>query len=366
MTIRPGQPGRRGGFTLIELLVVIAIIGVLIALLLPAVQSAREAARRAQCTNNLKQIGLALHNFENSNRHYPPAFAIPTNGLSPAQKAAIHPAILAQLPDQFGANWMAMATLQNPILHSWHVFVLPYMEQQQVFNSYNLMFNAVGLPGQTTNHANHTAITTVVTSFLCPSNSTGEPFDNNGSSSIPLGALTGQNITVRDFRAAISDYAVNDGIEPRVWQAGFADPPSSRSMPEPDKIKGLLFGNTLRRIAEVRDGMSNTFMISECAGRPALWTRSVTGQGYVSGGGWADWESDYSTHGYVDPNPALSRPNCHSNCTNDNEDFSFHPGGANKLYGDGSVRFVKDTMSMRVFARLMSFSGNETVSADEF
>ncbi len=355
----------RRAFTLIELLVVIAIIGVLVSLLLPAVQSAREAARRAQCTNNLKQIGIAMHNFENANGYFPPAFAIPTSGLPAALKSIVHPNLLYALPDTFGANWMSKATLTNPILHSWAVFALPYMEQQQVYNSYNLEWNAVGLPGQGINHANHTAISTVVNSFICPSSGT-EPVDRNGSSSIPLSALTGSNLNATGFHAAISDYAVNDGIEPRVWQAGFADPPSSSSLPDSGKIKGLLYGNKLRKISEVRDGLSNTFLIAEDCGRPELNVLGNTVGGYVAGGGWADWESDYSTHGYVASDPAQSRPNCHTNCTNDNEDYSFHPGGANKLFGDGSVRFIKQSMSMRVFARALSFQGGEVISADEY
>src|SRR5262249_48077107 len=141
----------------------------------------------------------------------------------------------------------------------------------------------------------------------------------------------------------------------------FADPSVDQDPPSVGAIKGIMFGNKLRRIAEVTDGLSNTFLISEDAGRPTRYIRGVqTGSGRVSGAGWADFESEYFSHG------VSGARNCHTNCDNDNEDYSFHPGGANKLYADGSVRFMKTSVNMRIFARLMSYHGAEVISADSY
>jgi len=349
------------GFTLIELLVVIAIIAVLIALLLPAVQSAREAARRAQCTNNLKQIGLALHNFESANGYFPPAAAFPTHNLPTILQTTIHPNILAQLPRQFSGTWGDASTLANPLVHSWVTFCLPYMEQQAVFNSYNLFQQFCGPPrpaSQGTIHANHTAISSVINTLLCPSSPQGQKIETNAIASVGLPPLV---LQIEGFHQAVSDYAVNDGISLNLIPA-FADPPLNGVTPPPDPaIKGIMQFNVPRRIAAITDGTSNTFLISEDAGRPGNYTRRGFRPGRISGAGWADYESEYITHGAG----ANGGPNCHTNCINDNEDFSFHPGGANKLYADGTVRFVKETMAMRVFARLMSFDGGDIVSADQ-
>ena len=344
------------GFTLIELLVVISVIAILIALLIPAIQAAREAARRAQCTNNLKQIGLALANFELTNGYFPPGTAISTANLPASLKATLIPSALNELPAWFGSDWQQFNSSVNLIQHTWTVFTLPHLEQQALYNSYNLQVPYCGsAPGAGSQHPNHTAISTVINTLLCPSVGSGVRLDMAGSSKF---YFTGT--VIEGWVAAVSDYGVNEGVDGAVIPA-FADP-GDQSFPYPGTIKGIMLANKPRRMAEVTDGLSNTFLISEDAGRPVRYIggRERSDLGRVEGGGWADFESDWSTEGVP------GGRNCHTNCDNGNEDYSFHPGGANKLYGDGSVRFMKASTSMRIFARLLSYNSGEVVSADSF
>ena len=261
-----------------------------------------------------------------------------------------------ELPLTFGANWQQNNSLTNIIAHNWVAFTLPYMEQQAVANAYNFQITFCGFtPGAGIKHANHTAISTVVNSLICPSSPVGDKVLKAGRASNPA---TGAQIN--DWYGAISDYAINDavyvGLTPEL-----ADPSNDRSPPWAGSIKGIMFGNKLRRIAEVTDGLSNTFLVSEDAGRPVRYEFGMTvAGGTSSGAAWADYLSEYFTHG------AWRQRDCHTNCTNDNEDYSFHPGGANKLYADGSVRFMKASTSMRLFGRLMSFNGGEVISADSY
>jgi prepilin-type N-terminal cleavage/methylation domain-containing protein/prepilin-type processing-associated H-X9-DG protein len=342
---------KRKAFTLIELLVVISIISVLIALLLPAVQSARESARRASCINNLKQIGLGLHNFENTNHFFPPAFAFPTANLPAPVQARYHnppPSGLGypRLPADFGSNWASKSTMSNMIVHGWKAFTLPYLEYSNIANAYNFEIPFCGKPrsaGDEDRHPNATSIMSVVNTFICPSNASGITTTKGNT----VNRITGE--AVSGWTGGVSDYAVNQSIQGAAL----------KYLPPDIMYNGIMLINAPRRISEVIDGTSNTFLISEDAGRPIRFVKGKPVGNNVKGAAWADFESDYTTEGWN------GQP-CHSNCDNDGEDYSFHPGGTNKLFADGSVRFIKESMDFKVYTKLLTFKGGEIISADEY
>lgn len=351
----------RAGFTLIELLVVIAIIGVLIALLLPAVQAAREAARRSQCTNNLKQMGLALHNYESSNGCFPPSGESTNFGVTP-------PA--TQFVDGVG------------------VFprVLQYLEGGTIFNTINFSFEYNGKSG-----VNFTAYSTVVNVFLCPS-SVRQP--NGGRDSIdpldPLSSATGIGYGQQDYGPTCYT-----DIDP-LGQTGGAG--STIIVPYRNKLSranGLL-KQSMSRISECTDGLSNTIAIAEDAGRDARFaspyteayfdsvnTRPVMDPNGVPAGQrrywrWGEADGSFGVSGQInnkfrpmnDPSPYYSQGSASitagNNAGANDEIFSYHPGGANVLFGDGSVKFLKESTAVITLRQLVTMAGGEVVSADSY
>jgi prepilin-type N-terminal cleavage/methylation domain-containing protein/prepilin-type processing-associated H-X9-DG protein len=305
----------RSAFTLVELLVVIAIIAILIGLLLPAVQKVREAAARMKCANNLKQIGLAVHNFENVYGKFPPGSVI-----GPFLEAGV----------------------TTPAKHGVFPFLLPYLEQQQLYDQYrwDVSYNAP---------ANQPTVATHLRILQCPS---AEPDRLVTEAEFP-GTWSGGR------KGACSDY---NGI--REMDEVLARPPYGL-IDQVGNYEGALTQNRMVRVTDITDGTSNTLLMAEAAGRPKLWRAGRLVPGVYSDG--AAWAAPGLLHGLGStPDGAVQPGPCAINCTNEREVYSFHPGGANVLMADGSVRFLKASIDIQVFARLVTRAGGEAVSAGDY
>jgi prepilin-type N-terminal cleavage/methylation domain-containing protein/prepilin-type processing-associated H-X9-DG protein len=307
---------RREGFTLIELLVVIAIIAVLIALLLPAVQAAREAARRAQCTNNLKQLALAASNYHDVNGTFP------GGSYSPLVKpAAWH----------FAQNFSSF------------VRMLPYTEQASVYNAVNF----------DTNYGSFTNVTIAgvrLSVLTCPSDTSNNPTPLRSASS-PSGTVPGWNFGVNNppdqppdgvFPQAYSSYAGSMGTFPVTYQNSFNNPA------ELGQTNGVIFNESAVAIASVTDGTSNTMLFAEHARTNLM----VYDPGFaLSDGQWNSgriYDTMFST--WYPPNVGLSGNGGSASSIIKGGFYpetatSQHPGGVNVAFCDGSVRFVKNSIS---------------------
>jgi len=381
---------KRFGFTLIELLVVIAIIAVLISLLLPAVQSAREAARRSQCTNNLKQIALAMHNYVSSNDALPP-LSVDCNRNS------------------------AGGCITEYNRASQHARLLPYLEQNAVYNAINWNFSTrwgpedgvttVGYPGNDPNPPSNgaaggadaipqmTAICTMISSFLCPSD--GNP---GGSGGYFLG---NQSKIV-----GTSNYPSNTGLNRRITGGR---PDVSWKLQGPNYVAGWDGAvNATSTIATFQDGTSNTAVFSEWVKGPAaLPGKDGLGMVYYlpnrleangcsppnctdlffaqqcnnapvtqANQAWG-WKGEWWAFGGTMIYSHTQTPNRVACQYNDqNTDWratltlvnasSNHPGGVNVAFMDGSVKFVKSSVSNAAWYALATPNNGEVLSADSY
>jgi prepilin-type N-terminal cleavage/methylation domain-containing protein len=333
----------RSGFTLIELLVVIAIIAILVALLLPAVQQAREAARRTQCKNNLKQIGLGLHNFEETYKYVPawgkviPLADYPTTPPNP------------YLP--FGTD---ARTTFGPLFH-----ILPYLEQANIYNMFDKKRSYVDPVNMTPNYGTvPIAAMATVTSFICPSTPGNPPSDYGpffAAAGLPLGPMVTPRTDYIPIRGVHSSLAVCAG------------------MPNATTQNGMLGSNDTTtkftvRFADVTDGLSNTIMIGELAGKQKLYFRgrSLPGSTLLDGGltlnsYYGDVNIAREMRGYSGANIATpTQAGCSSiNVLNLNALYSFHTGGTQVVLGDGSARFISENISSQVFAAIVTRDGGE-------
>ncbi|MCL2347722.1 MAG: DUF1559 domain-containing protein [Planctomycetaceae bacterium] len=305
------------GFTLVELLVVIAVIGLMLAILLPAVLAARVAAARMQCSNNMRQIGLAIHNYADTHKTLPPSYTANPN-------------------------------------HNVLTFLLPWLEQTQVYERFDFTKHW-------SNQANYNAVRNKIPVFICAS-----------APSSPRDCLAKTYYT--------SDYAPCEMIDPSVRKqlcdSGLIKPRAPmaaqggvnahiyyRNMLVPDHnaiSANSDWGGPLP-LSAVTDGLSNSWLFFEDGGRPFKYLEhrkpgdpNVTPKEPISGAAWADHESEMWVHNICNGSQMI-------NCTNNNEIYSFHAGGANFAYGDATVRFQSETIDPELFVSLFTCCAGDTV-----
>jgi len=293
----------RSGFTLIELLVVIAIIAILIGLLLPAVQKVREASFRASCTNNLKQLALAVLQYEQARGYFPPAITTSTGGP----------------PIDF-----------TVYKHGYAPYILPFVEQEAVFRLYrwDLFWN---------DPLNQPAVATPLSVFLCPS-APGERTATDGALSFGR-----------------TDYVAIYGVDPALVASGLLGSWNGDT-------NGVLGFGQAWRMNQVTDGTSNTVMVAESAGRPDLYRvgRNV-GTGEVVGWGVVNGVYPINLDGMSADGATTVGP-CPLNCSNGHEVYSFHTGGALGVFADGHVQMLRNGMAITTMAAVVTRAGGEVVT----
>lgn len=284
-------------FTIVELLIVIAIIGVLAAMLLPAVNSARESARRNQCANNLRQIGHASLMYLEQFKKLPPARM--RRGPPP----------------------------DDTRVHGYFPHILPWLEEQNVRNMYTLKPDVPWDSNtlQPNGFRNSDAIKIAVPTFICPSY--GEARD------IP-----------------VSDYAVVLGPDPNYFRRIIGTNPDG---PPKIDITCIILDRDYRNIAKVRDGMAHTIMIVECGGRPHEWRLGKMISQNVLEGRWAHPENEL----YVTASPPINFENGAG--SNGNEIYSFHIGAAQFVFGDAAVRLIREDVDEKAFVPFITANAKD-------
>ncbi len=308
---RHRRGSRRGGFTLVELLVVIAIIGILVGLLLPAVQAAREAARRIQCANNLKQMGLAMHNYESAHGRFPPSS---TSGFG--RGAWFYP---GQGPSD-----------PNIHLHSWASLILPQIEAGNLYGAINYRVSAL-------DPANRELAATILPFYRCPSYSGPDySFDPLYVERVGFDRFAIRNYVAMGARSILG----LSGMQP-------AD--------------GIMFPGSSTRMGDIIDGTSNTVLVAETREETAaVW---MDGTSASVAARWANFASPTFAGDTVSINyrpyfPGGVFPNSIQQLWGPS---SLHPGGAQHVFADGSVHFLNDNLSVLVYDALVTRNGGEVV-----
>jgi prepilin-type N-terminal cleavage/methylation domain-containing protein/prepilin-type processing-associated H-X9-DG protein len=327
---------RSAGFTLVELLVVISIITILMSLLLPAVQKVRDAAARAQCANNMRQLSLACLNYESATKRFP-------------------------LGDERNA----------PVAIVWHAVILPYIDQGNLAVTYNYK-------AHWSDASNNAAINKQVSIFNCPA-TPGQPRWDTTAMELPGGALgpdPGPPGAVCDYwgvnecdpRCVVANPVYFSADQVAAAQAAVTAglPPSANLIPQ---LVGVMCRGSLgaTRFADIADGSSESILFTEGAGRPSQYGSGRRQLGNLDPGEarWADPNGNFNIVGC---NPAISARDAvltknvaSMNCENGNEPYSFHAGGCNFAFSDGSVHFLSDQTPVGVIGQMATRAGGEVI-----
>jgi prepilin-type N-terminal cleavage/methylation domain-containing protein len=320
---------RRSAFTLVELLVVIAIIGILVALLLPAVQAAREAARRTQCGNNLKQLGLAVHNYHDTYKTLPPGgMNCPNHPVTPCNGWDLDP---------------------GPWMTTWSICILPFMEQQPLFDKYDAKrhnMDSVNLP----------VLQTFLETYLCPSDLNTQRLEEPSS-----GPANGLNV-----RLAPGSYAAVSGVAD-VRGGPHWDEDTNRNPLWRGAMHVVVQRNSgrnigLERLADIIDGTSNTLLIGEYHTKTTNRRRRFWGYAYSGYNQSGIHLGSPTTFGFPDFDLCDAAPPTGAGAHNNDckrAFASFHPGGVQFALADASVRFVPKTIDFNLLV------GSATIQRSE-
>jgi prepilin-type N-terminal cleavage/methylation domain-containing protein/prepilin-type processing-associated H-X9-DG protein len=321
---------RARGFTLIELLIVMGIIALLIGLLLPAVQRVREAAFRASCQNNLKQIGTALINYATTSGQLPP-HRVYEGGVEK---------------------------------HSWVPFILGQLDQENLFHTYKM--SAFWF-----DPANGPAVKMPIPILICPSASQGRLWINS-----PPNAETSH---VNNLPYAPTDYSPIHRIDPDLIRTGLlapehpaSDAPANESAAQVAKRTGAMPSfdpsdpnNPTRKLADIVDGAGNTILVTESAGAPEHWILRNMVSANGTKRGWANAIEVNDLDGFTVDGQNKYGP-CAVNCNNIDEVYSFHIAGVNAVFCDGHVTMIRANVDIKVFAALVTRNGKEIVNPDNY
>ena len=355
------RTSRRHGFTLVELLVVIAIIGILVGLLLPAVQAAREAARRMSCGNNMRQLGMAVHNHESANKWVPTW------------------ATQFRLTDAYAAQGNPFFPLTSDARRSFGVLglLLPYIEGNTIYQNFDLrkpLIDPRNVPPPL-GAVVPAAATSTVPTFICPSTPTlptesdyGPWFNQAGI--LPSGV---------QFLLPRTDYVALRGLHSTLATCvGLPNATTHDSMLGANDGGGEnaeIVVNPKRKFAAVTDGLSNTICFIEIAGKQRLYfngapfqgTWTTTPPGFTLNSSYVDWNSARHPRGLAGSDRAT--PNLQGcsviNIYNENNPYSFHTSGVQVVRGDGSVTFMAASTATQVFTALVTRNGGEVANIDE-
>jgi prepilin-type N-terminal cleavage/methylation domain-containing protein len=328
----------RRGFTLVELLVVIAIIAVLVALLLPAVQVAREAARRSTCVNNEHQIGIAIQNFHDAKRK------LPSSGRPPTS---------------------------NTIRAGVFIYLLPFLDRKDLWDQYDTSV--------TWSHANNLPVSSLrITAYECPSSPKHGGLLDHDPDGYASGAAWTPIVAVGDYAASLGVdpalVSVAAALTPPVVVKGSASTVSTASKP----TNGFLPKNSALSYGDITDGLTNTIAIFESGGRPLVYRRGTLvnadpAVSHVNAGGWVRPASDIlfagsNATGTSVPGVFFNRTNGYDvgaesygasgypsvGTEGSSQPYSFHSGGANVVLGDASVKFISDDINIGILAALIT------------